>query len=250
MALRRLVSGALRSAYRAVVSTRFRQLVLSARGFAWETRTALVHTNGRRKARRFAGANGLLINVGAGADIRPGWLNIDLVPEADLRLDTRQRLPLPDRCARLIYLEHFLEHLDFPYEVLLFFRESFRLLEPGGTFSVAVPDAEGPLREYAQGGGPLLEHAIAAGWHNEAATNLDQINQLFRQGGQHRYAWDAPTLAHYLEATGFVEAARREFDPAIDSERRRVGSLYLTARRPLGERRPGDHRPASLTGTG
>lgn len=34
--------------------------------------------------------------------------------------------------------------------------------------------------------GLLLNRSIDAGWHSGAATSLDQINMLFRHGGQHR----------------------------------------------------------------
>ena len=63
-------------------------------------------------------------------------------------------------------------------------------------------------------------------------TLMHQINYLFRQGHEHKYAYDGETLALILERAGFVRVNRRDFDPALDSESRRIGTLYMKARRP------------------
>jgi SAM-dependent methyltransferase len=103
-------------------------------------------------ARRLAPARLRRIHLGCGSKHRPGWLNLDLHPAADLRLDLREPLPLPDACAEWVYSEHFLEHLAYPGEVGRVLAECRRVLEPGGRLSIGVPDSEWPLREYAEGG--------------------------------------------------------------------------------------------------
>lgn len=40
----------------------------------------------------------------------------------------------------------------------------------------------------------------------------------------------APSLI--LERAGFVQVNRRDFGPALDSESRRIGTLYMKARKP------------------
>ncbi len=57
------------------------------------------------------------LNIGCGEKRRPGWLNIDLDPRADLRLDIRRPLPFPEGSCAEIYSEHVLEHLAYPGEV-------------------------------------------------------------------------------------------------------------------------------------
>jgi predicted SAM-dependent methyltransferase len=116
--------------------------------------------------------------------------------------------------------------LDFE-DACRFLSECHRVLAAGGRLSISVPDARQPVEEYVAGGGPLLTYSVDKGWHTGAATLLDQINMLFRQGRQHRYAWDAETLLHYLAEAGFSEARQRDFDPDLDSEARRVGSLWV-----------------------
>lgn len=39
----------------------------------------------------------------------------------------------------------------------------------------------------------------------------------FRQGAEHRYAYDAETLPLRLADAGFVDCRVRQFDPALDS---------------------------------
>jgi hypothetical protein len=63
------------------------------------------------------------------------------------------------------------------------------------------------------------------------------INYIFRQDGQHRYAYDAETLGQILAGAGFSNVRVREFDPALDSARRAdVNSLYMEARVPEVDR--------------
>jgi predicted SAM-dependent methyltransferase len=103
---------------------------------------------GKKKAGMYHDRIGLRLNVGCGPNRKGDWLNIDLYGNPDLRLDMREEIPLPNGCCTLIYSEHFLEHLDYPEDAIRFLSECYRLLEPGGVFSVGVPDTQWPLQEY------------------------------------------------------------------------------------------------------
>lgn len=61
---------------------------------------------------------------------------------------------------------------------------------------------------------------------------MDCINYSMRQNGEHRWYYDEETMRLLLESVGFVEIQRREFDPRLDQELRRVGSLYMQCRKP------------------
>ncbi len=189
----------------------------AARLLRAEVRTSLQHRRGVLAARRVDYSGPLLLNLGCGTKVKPGWLNVDLVPEADLQLDLREPLPFPDRCAATAYCEHFFEHLDYPGAAERFLEECHRVLDAGGTISVGVPDTERILRKLAH-----------PPW---CRTHLDQVNFHFRQVGEHRYAYDAETLLLRLTDAGFVDCRVREFDPALDSEDRRLGTLYVEAAR-------------------
>jgi predicted SAM-dependent methyltransferase len=174
------------------------------------------------------------LNVGCGQNYKHGWVNIDLARTADLVLDMREPIPLADGSVRMIYSEHFFEHLDYPQHAAHFLSESYRILEPGGVFSVGVPDTRWPLLDYAGvGDGQYLSAAKEEGWHPPwTETHLDHINYHFRQDGEHRYAYDFDTLRLVLHKAGFDSITQREFDPILDTPSRRRGTLYVDATRP------------------
>jgi predicted SAM-dependent methyltransferase len=179
------------------------------------------------------------LNLGCGPNRKDGWVNIDLFDSAaDLRLDLREPWPFPDSSISYIYSEHLFEHFDFHNEVPRFLGEALRVLQPDGIFDLAVPDTEPALKAYDNPGAPYWSTA-AEEWHPDwCETQLDHINYHFRQydefseRDQHKYAWDAKTLERTLQAAGFTSISQRDFNPLLDSEARRVGSLYMMARKP------------------
>jgi predicted SAM-dependent methyltransferase len=185
-------------------------------------------------ARRAAGLapHDLKLHIACGPNIKQGWTNIDLVPSADLQLDLREPWPFRDNSASIVYSEHFFEHLEYPLEAERFLAESMRVLAPGGRFSVGVPDTEWPLRAYIEGDAEYFRLARER-WHPAwCDTRMHQINYHFRQEQEHKYAYDFETLERVLAKAGFVSITRRDFDPSIDSEARRIGTLYVDGRKP------------------
>lgn len=93
------------------------------------------------------------LNVGAGARRLRGFQSLDnrskhyhsdlskffyKTVQFDLRKDD---LPYPSSTVQNIYCSHVLEHVEEEH-VERFFFEAFRVLRPGGTLRVAVPDAQ------------------------------------------------------------------------------------------------------------
>lgn len=195
---------------------------------AREFRIQRLHRAALKRVHRYAGT-GIKLNVGCGRNRKDGWVNIDLSEEADLQLDLREPLPFPDNAASFIYSEHFFEHLEYPGQALNFLKESLRVLQPGGLFSVGVPDTEGPLRSYVHGDDAYFQD-VRQHWHPAwCNTRMHNLNYHFRQRGQHKYAYDFETLAQILGEVGFVSVARRPFDPAMDDARRGPGTIYVDA---------------------
>ena len=200
-----------------------------------EADVALQQLDSVRRASRLDPAGPLRLNLGCGSKPRPGWLNVDLVPGADLTLDIRRPLPFPDASCAEIYAEHVLEHLAYPGEVEQVLADWFRVLARGGTVSLGVPDTESALRAYVSGDDGYFAWCRTQPWHRDwVRTRLDTINYHFRQqsptfGEAHLYAYDFETLVDRLVAAGFVDVTQRPFDPAFDSEDRRIGTLYVRA---------------------
>jgi predicted SAM-dependent methyltransferase len=202
------------------------------RDIVQEGRLSYRHWFAVRNVARFSRGVPLKLNLGCGPNRRPGWLNIDLFDSAaDLQLDLRRRWPFPGSSVAHIYSEHAFEHFEFSQEVPHFLAESLRVLQSGGIFDVGVPDTEWPLLGYAK---PDHDYwPFAPTWHPESCeTQLDHINYHFRQDEQHKYAWDEETLTRSLRRSGFVRIARRDFDPSLDTESRKIGTLYMRASKP------------------
>jgi predicted SAM-dependent methyltransferase len=200
-----------------------------------EIKSFVMHRRGLRQAQKLRNQGRLKLHIGCSAKLKKDWLNIDLCPQADMTLDMRERLPFSDDSCSIIYSEHFLEHLDYPDQANFFLKECYRVLEPGGLFSVGVPDTEWPIAEYA---GQKMEGYFRIAkerWHPEwCETEMEHINYHFRQGDQHRFAYDFKTLAKALARIGFQEIQRRDFDRELDSADRELGTLYVRASKQKG----------------
>lgn len=188
------------------------------------------HRKGVRRSRKFSGQQHLRLHIGCGPNKKAAWINIDLSREADITIDVREPLPFLDNSCAIIYSEHFLEHLDYPEHTDSFLNECYRVLENDGIFSVGVPDTEWPLAEYSGIRSEGYFDISKQRWHPKwCQTELEHINYHFRQGDEHRFAYDFKTLARALSNAGFQEIQRREFDPELDNEDRKLGTLYVTA---------------------
>ena len=90
-----------------------------------------------------------LLNLGCGKRRHPAWTNADLQPESPevLRVDLREPLPFGDAEFDAVYSSHVLEHLapDAGRRVVA---EMARVVKPGGTVRIVIPDLEGICRAY------------------------------------------------------------------------------------------------------
>ncbi|HXY69864.1 MAG TPA: hypothetical protein VEH62_10480 [Gemmatimonadales bacterium] len=174
---------------------------------------------------------GLRLHLGSGDRLRAGWVNVDIHPAADLRLDVRRPWPFADGTAIEVYAEHLFEHLAWPGETAHFLAEARRVLASGGTLRLSVPDLARHVRAYAAHDAAF--RADFAPFLPPGATTWgDALNHHFRQDGEHLYAYDAETLAERLHAAGFTDA--RAVPPSREYEQasRDFESLVMTARRP------------------
>jgi predicted SAM-dependent methyltransferase len=200
--------------------------------FRSELRLMFRHRAAVRKAQQYREQTGLQLNLGSGPSLRPGWVNIDLFETgADLCLDIREAWPFEDGSASIVYSEHVFEHLEHPVDTLHDLQEARRVLRGGGALLLGVPDTEWPLRAYLDPADQYWE--LCRTWHPaHCITRLDSLNEHFRQAGQHKYAWDEETLLGLIRTAGFSGVSRRDFDADLDSDHRRLGTLYVRAVKP------------------
>ncbi len=198
-----------------------------------------VHRRGVRAAKSYPWSQGVRLNIGCGPVQTPGFVRVDFCPGVDIRVDLRRPLPVPADTASLILCEHFLEHLRYPGQATRFLKDCFRILGANGRLALSVPDTSWPLDNYVKG---LLEYERACKehkWHPSwMTTPMEHINYHFRQQDDdrgdghfecHRYAYDAETLEKVLRKAGFSVVRKRDFEPGLDAEHRKVGSLFMEA---------------------
>ncbi len=207
--------------------------------YAWRTRL-----NRKRVRKRYAGACDLLVNLGAGKEGHAGWVNVDLYPYAGINcvFDCRKELPFPDGSVRAIFCEHFFEHIDYTEEVPFFLSECRRVLKDGGVIRIIVPDAGAYLHAYCVEGWdalrrlrPMTSDRTDLIFEHTYHTKMELINLVFRQGYEHKFAYDYETIEFLLYRYGFSCVQRMEFgrsrlpELAIDLVDRATESLYVEA---------------------
>jgi predicted SAM-dependent methyltransferase len=188
----------------------------------------------RRKIRDLQNGMELRINIGCGNDVLDGWINIDafmpsINSDSVLLVDLRERLPLKDGSASIVYAEHLLEHFDRQQYVLPMLRDFHRVLKDGGVVRVIVPNAVKFMEAYFDDKHPLRSIFDADNW-------MEQINTIARDSG-HKYMYDGQTLVNDLLKAGFREAyevlpGQGKFPLIIMDNHdpvRRATSLYVEA---------------------
>ncbi|HUG06420.1 MAG TPA: methyltransferase domain-containing protein [Candidatus Limnocylindria bacterium] len=161
----------------------------------------------RRRARAVLRQRSLPLDLclGSGEAPLPGWVNVDLQGPADVLLDLRFGIPLPDRSVRFIYSEHFIEHLDLE-DGLRALRECRRMLMPEGVMRIACPDLEDLARDYQS---DWRRHAwVQKPEYTWVDTGARMLNVAMRDW-DHRYLYDMPELSRRLREAGFSEIVRK-----------------------------------------
>jgi len=179
------------------------------------------------------------MNVGCGPNIHPGFVNVDYQWRPGVVCwDITQGLPAADRSISGAFTEHCLEHLPLPQGYALL-GEIRRVLAPGALLRIVVPDGELYLREYAAGAQARFPYEEGDQFMG-VRTPMMSVNRIFyvqrEQAFGHNFMYDFQTLEKVLRLAGYTDIKRVSFmtgaDPKllIDSESRRVESLYVEAR--------------------
>ena len=146
------------------------------------------------------------LHIGCGDRLLTGFVNIDIVSDAELQLDVRKGLPFPDESCDLIFSEHFIEHLS-QAEGTRLMREMRRVLKPGGTVRLATPDLAGMAEDYQQ------KH-IHDDWlrfgYSWTRTGAERFNLGMREWG-HKWVYDEEELQRVAALAGLLFLERCEY---------------------------------------
>ncbi|GIK18470.1 MAG: hypothetical protein DYG93_11755 [Leptolyngbya sp. PLA2] len=177
---------------------------------------------------------GKRLNLGRGKYLIPGWINADLYRRADVMFDIRARWPIPDGRMIGVRLEHVLEHVAYPDEALHVITECYRVLVPGGTVRVGVPDSEKVIGAYVAGDNAEYFRIARERWHPpEVRLPIEHVNYHFRDRyGEHLFAYDRQALSALLSRAGFIGIQPAPFDFTLDRADREEGTIRLSGTKP------------------
>lgn len=133
------------------------------------------------------------INLGSGQRKFDGWTNVDINPHwnPDVVADGASMPMFADNSAELIVSHHNLEHYGCG-EASPMLRECLRILEPGGSMIVCVPD----MRK------------LAGGWlAGRISTQIYMTNvygaYMNSEADRHKWGFDEAALREFLLSCGF-----------------------------------------------
>jgi len=200
------------------------------------------------------------VNLGSGLSVAPGWINVDgslktafaRLPRLALRLiypllsaptypfekfaqtlhgnvfvthNLKYGVPLPANSAEFIFSSHVIHHL-YKDQARSLLTDAYRVLKPGGTIRIAVPDLEYIVGLYLQG---RREEAIENYLFYPSASRSELSTR--------RYQYDFTLLKKLLESVGFDRVRRCKYQqgdtPDVEQLDRLPGeTLFLEAKKP------------------
>lgn len=175
------------------------------------------------------------LHLGCGTRYIPGFKHIDIVaePHVDVVAAVDDLFMIEEQSVDLIYACHVFEHFnrDVRGRVLAEWR---RVLRPGGTLRVAVPDFESCARLYVEGGATLREiHGLTVGGQRQvydfhyALYDFDELRAAIEAAGfcdVRRYDWRKTEHAD-------VDDYSQAYLPHLDKQNGTLVSLNVEAER-------------------
>lgn len=173
-------------------------------------------------------AGDLRLEVGPGDAPEPGFLHADIRPGPHVEYVTDAvSLPFPDGVFAHVYTRHCLEHLA-RWEGERFVAECCRILRPGGTIHIIVPNMAFHIEQLRRG---ERDHACAGFWGWQR-----HHHDLHKWG----YWWD--TLSELLVRAGFAQVENLTGQPK--SRERHEMHLEVSAVKPTAK--PAAQRPPGV----
>jgi len=197
------------------------------------------------------------LQIGAGGNPLPGWLNTDLEPTNNqiVYLDAMEPFPFADQEFDYVFSEHMIEHIHYKAGVNML-HECFRILKPGGKIRIATPDVERLVGLFSQPKTTAQRRYIEwsmtdiLGLYNTEKSVLQKrrpewdidkfhfteyfpqkdqdgvcfiINNFFRSYG-HQFLYDKNTLQGALESAGFKNICQANPNYSDDENFRNIES--------------------------
>ena len=141
--------------------------------------------------------SGMYLHMGCGPHVLDGFLNIDKYETAPGIFNADMyAVPLPEKSCKAIYSSHSLEHLPIRH-ALLAIQNWAKLLEPGGTLYLAVPDLEEIMRKMLD---PNVSDDLKWNWYVYTLFGY-QIDSKLKHD-----TMDAPVCLGQFHTCGFTKS--------------------------------------------
>lgn len=192
------------------------------------------------------------LNWGCGAHVAPGWINSDLKPDTgvDLVADIREGLPLESGSVDCAVSIHALPEFSYP-ELVPVLEELRRVLVPGGTLRLALPDLRRGIDAYLAG----EEDYFKIG-PEEVRSLGGRLAVQMTWYGYSRSLFTADFALELLEKAGFVDVRECAFGVTasgipeiVELDNREDESLFVEGRAPRSHHRPQKARKAWKDGS-
>lgn len=190
------------------------------------------------------------LNLGCGANVVQGWINVDyglgarfaklpLFASLNRKLglfnldwdkrvfihDLTKQFPWDDDTAEVAYSSHTLEHLTRE-QGRIFLAECRRVLKPAGIIRIVVPDLAHTVDKYVSGRLRADHFVEALGvLSSVSAGSLRKLLSPLVEH-PHKCMYDQTTLLEALDETGFEAVPKGAFDSAIQG----IDEIELAAR--------------------
>jgi hypothetical protein len=181
-------------------------------------------------------AGELRLNIGSRNTRIRGWTNVDVYP-ADVCCNISRKLPFENGSVSHAFMAHVLEHFFYPEEALKVLREVRRVLKPGASLRVVVPDIRKYLFAYIKGTRSVFDDKNARfGLHETEETMLEQLLIYAGVGpapgcliNSHKFGYDFETLKKTLLTAGFSSVAESNYMESTVPELRVDDASYIAA---------------------
>lgn len=188
------------------------------------------------------------LHLGSGPQALPGWINIDNLPYPGVDLVWDLAHGIPFRGARIIFAEHFIEHLTFAQAEQLV-SNCRAVLRDDGILRLSTPNLDWVMRTSYVSGDPMQDcftiNRAFHGWGHQFLYNFTALENLLQRCGfetvqrfgygesdtpalrgieRHEKYPDVPELPHMVivEASGRRAAPAAPLHPMIEEYRRDV----------------------------
>ena len=188
------------------------------------------------------------LNLGGGEHRIPGYVTVDFA-EFDFpgvwNYDVTRGLAIGSNSLDRIYSSHTFEHF-LPQHVLFVMTECYRVLKPGGSIRLVLPNIPQILKAYARDPAdalqvvndhPAIESILSVmpRISEDVVLPIDCVNFAVYDCGPplgHKCIFDEETLQWCLETVGFHNIEFDGFSAEVDYAPHRFTSIYCSALKP------------------